>query len=255
MINDGINNIPENKIVAFIDEQRTGFTYERLSKMLEIPDKKRDWFDKWFYNCLPLIIGNQYGFIIKSEYSFGWVWDGSESPEGTQILLEPPIEKTSNLFPSVFNRFGHGTLILELPFFLKTPPGVNLLVMNPTNYVIPNITVLTGVVESDNLRRSFNVAWKIQQPNIPVFMEKGFPIATILPIPRYFVDKFSVEKSEDIFSLEIVKEEITAASVASDMRDILKKESGTKRLDKDYMLGRDVFGNRFLDHQKTIENN
>ena len=120
---------------------------------------RRDWFDEAFYYCLPLTVGNQYGFVIKTEFDFSFIWNGDADPknsitfktEGSQI----------DKYPRAESHFGSGIITINPPFTLRTPPGVNLMTINPPNYIIPNITVMTGVVETDNLRRNFTFNLKI----------------------------------------------------------------------------------------------
>jgi hypothetical protein len=126
--------------------------------------------------------------------------------------------------------------------------------INPPNYVIPNVTVMTGVVEADNIRRNFTFNLKVQMPNIRVHIKAGAPLAAFIPIPRYFVDRFSLKNADEIFSQEIIQEEEIAASDAYAYR--LNTELKTKGLvGRHYFQGTDVYGNNFPDHQNTINKN
>lgn len=121
--------------------------------------------------------------------------------------------------------------------------------MNPPNYIVPNITVMTGVVETDNLRRNFTFNLKIQIPNIKVFVPAGTPLAAFIPIPRHYVDSFKLEYAENIFSEEIIDEElqalIDAAVYRNEVEPMFKNKVG-----RSYLVGEDVYGNKFPDHQK-----
>ena len=66
-INDAGYEVPDKKIVLIPHDD---IPIERLPNLISSlkNEKTRDWFSKEFYRCLPLTIGNQYGFIIKSEY-------------------------------------------------------------------------------------------------------------------------------------------------------------------------------------------
>jgi hypothetical protein len=49
-------------------------------------ETKRDWFTSHFYYCLPINIGNQYGFVIKSLIDFDIFWEGGViNPKITMI--------------------------------------------------------------------------------------------------------------------------------------------------------------------------
>jgi hypothetical protein len=121
--------------------------------------------------------------------------------------------------------------------------------INPPNYVIPNITVMTGVVECDNLRRDFTFNLKVQIPGIRVQVTKGTPIAAFIPIPRYFADQFELKNAEDVFDEETINEEINATNDANIHRSTVELEL-PNQVGRFYFKGTDVYGNEFPDHQK-----
>jgi hypothetical protein len=249
MINDGINDVPDKTIAIFTSPRiyDQELSQKRILGMVKKPDKKRDWFSPHFYRCLPLTIGNQYGFTVSSEFDIGFDWNGKDGPEDTNIYIDDKIDQS--FYPKIDSSFGHGIVTVNPPYFFRTPPGVNLMTINPPNYVIPNITVMTGVVETDNLRRNFTFNLKIQMPNIRTIIPAGYPLAAFIPIPRYYSDKFSLDFAENLFSKEIIDEEIKADLEAGRYRE--KVESNLKnRVGKHYMQGKDVYGNIFKDHQK-----
>ena len=247
MINQG-KDVPNNTIAFFSPEEEIPAT-----SLIEKPQAKRDWFNKWFYNCLPLTIGNQYGFVLTCKQSFNVVWNGGSAREDTHItFIGDP--NTDNGY-EVKSHFGSGILTIMVPFVLRTPPGVNLMTINPPNYATYNVTHMTGVVESDNLRMPFTFNLKIQKPNIITHFAAGEPLAAFIPIPRYFADSFEIKNGKDLFDKEIYNEEINASI------DHLKKrrnnyselEDNRKSLEKDYLYGKDVYGNKFLDHQSAVK--
>ena len=249
MINDGINDVPDKTIAIFTSPKKYNkdLTQNRILDMVKKPNKKRDWFSPRFYRCLPLTIGNQYGFTVSSEFEVGFEWNGGDNPEDTRIFINETID--NSFYPGMNSNFGHGIVTIDPPFFFRTPPGVNLMTVNPPNYIIPNVTVMTGVVETDNLRRNFTFNLKVQMPNIRVTVPAGYPLAAFMPIPRYYCDEFNLDFAENIFSKEIIDEEIKADNDAGMYRE--KIESNSKdRVGKHYMQGIDVYGNKFKDHQK-----
>lgn len=248
MINQG-NNVPDKTIAVFADNTNTDITSYRIKNIIEKPSTKRDWFTPHFYRCLPLTIGNRYGFIIKTEYAFSAVWDGGEGPEAITFKTKEHPSIIDTKIPQIKSHFGSGIITISPPFSLRTPPGVNLMTINPPNIVVPNITVMTGVVETDNLRKNFTFNLKMQIPKIEVMFEAGAEIAAFIPIPRYFADSFELKMAEEIFSKEVIDEEIKAAEDHGDFRKNIEPElkHGINRM---YYQGKDVYGNEFLDHQK-----
>jgi hypothetical protein len=249
MINDGINNVPENTIVVFQDYEN--FDLNTVDTIISKSPKKRDWFSPHFYRCLPLAIGNKYGFVIKSQYDISFIWDGSDSKDGVTVRgPEATPEEIQKRFPNIHSHFGNGVITINPPFALRTPPGVSLMTINPPNFVIPNITVMTGVVETDNLRRNFTFNLKVQIPNIEVVIPAGYPLAAIIPVPRYFCDSFELKLDSDVFPKNIILEEFNASRDSDIARSTV--ESKMKNgVGKSYLNGLDVYGNKFLDHQKN----
>jgi hypothetical protein len=250
MINDGINNVPDKTITIF---PQNGWSYDNLENTIKKPNKKRDWFAPFFYNCLPLAIGNQYGFVISPNFDFNVMWNGGLNPEDVSITMihEKPLSlEEHSLLPQ--GHFGHGILTIVIPFIMRTPPGINLMTINPPNYIINNATVLTGVVEADNLRMAFTVNLKIHEPNRITSFKAGEPLAAIMPIPRYFGDKFELVNCSDIFSKEIVDEENNISKKHEILRfqNIEKSKNNNLQYDKLYFKGKDIDGNEFLDHQR-----
>ena len=247
MINQG-NNVPDNTIAIFADRFDVPIAHDRIKNMVSKTSKTRDWFIPHFYRCLPLVIGNQYGFVLKAEFDFSVEWDGGEGTNAIKIYFNNTEEEISNVYPRLESRFGQGILTINPPFSLRTPPGVNLMTINPPNEILPNITVMTGVVESDNLRRNFTFNIKLQMPNQRVFFPAGTSLAAFLPIPRYFGDQFELKMAEDVFNESVIVEELIAAQDAYEYRNTVEPTL-PNRVGRSYFRGEDVYGNKFPDHQ------
>ncbi len=252
MINQG-NNVPDKTIAVFSVAEQYNFydnkKNDRFSKIVGKPSKKRNWFVPHFYRCLPLTIGNQYGFVIKSEFDFTFIWDGRNEVDSIKFWFNEEQQEVDKKFPRIETHFGSGIITINPPFIFRTPPGVNLMTINPPNYIIPNITVMTGVVEADNIRRNFTFNLKIQMPNIPVQITAGAPLAAFMPIPRYYGDSFELKYAEDIFDEKTLNEEYQA----NNDTEIFRKEIEPTLLynvGRQYFKGEDVYGNKFPDHQK-----
>ena len=197
MINQG-NNVPDKTIAIFPYTKELSLNKNRVYDIIDKSPKKRDWFTPHFYRCLPLAIGNQQGFIIKNEFEFSFLWTGGDDLDSLFFEFYEPLEEINKKYPRIESTFGSGIITINPPFTLRTPPGVNLITINPPNFIIPNITVMTGVVEADNIRRNFTFNLKVQMPNIKVTVPVGTPLAAVLPIPRYFADSFELKNDEDI---------------------------------------------------------
>lgn len=248
MINDGINNVPDKTIAIFIDPKDSddSLTKDRINNIIKKSEKKRSWFTSHFYRCLPLTIGNQYGFTISLEFDISLEWLGEDHPDSLIIHKNIP---NGTAYPSISSHFGSGIATINPPVFLRTPPGVNLITMSPPNFILPNITVMTGVIETDNLRRNFTFNLKVQIPNMKVNIPAGTPLASFMPIPRYYGDKFELKFADEIFSQETIEEELKASKDATQYRDNVEPKL-KNNVGRHYFLGQDIYGNKFKDHQK-----
>lgn len=247
-INDKNNLIPENTIVVVpFSSDENNFNYEDFMFSL-VGENKRDWFNSHFYYCLPLIIGNQYGFAIKSTKNFTAIWDGGVSKESTNIS----ISEDTNASQAISSHFGSGIITIQNPFTLRTPPNINLMTIQPPNIFIPGLSSMTGVVETDNLRRDFTFNLKITIPNFKVTVNAGDIIAAFLPIPRNFVEKFEIKHIQDIFSKEMHLEEIKASNEFGMQRGMEDKTKPHKAGRK-YFKGLDYDDSEYIyNHQKTL---
>lgn len=245
-INVDGNNVPQNQIVV-IPFELGGNSYS--DEILEpLAGKiKRDWFTNHFYYCLPLNIGNQYGFLVKSAANFDAIWDGTESEANITFLDNSHFGKQN-----VDSHFGHGIITFQNLFSLKTPIGINLMTIQPPNMFIPGCSIMTGVVEADQIRKDFTFNLKITVPNYKISIRKGDPIGAFLPIPRYFADSFELVDIDQVFDKQSHEAELSDIKELNRQRDFddLEKphESGRK-----YFNGQHAFGEAYLDHQKRVD--
>lgn len=248
MINDGINDVPDKTLVVFSDSFETEFNKKNIRNVIDHPPKKRDWFRTDFYHCLPLTIGNQYGFIFKAPHDVFFEWNGGEFPDDLKIGYNIPQEEAEKSGIKFLSWFGRGIVTVDIAFTMRTPPGINLMTISPPNYIMPNMTVMTGVVETDNIRRNFTFNIKISEPR-GVKIPKGYPFVAVLPIPRYFGDGFKLKMAEEVFDKDIVLEELQASTDQYLQKwEVDVKNPGN--IGKQYFKGYDVYGNKFKDHQK-----
>lgn len=247
-INDENNLIPDNVIAVVTQGDKFRSSVNEIVEPL-MGNKKRDWFTPHFYFCLPLLIANQYGFIIRSFYTWTATWDGKDGIDATTIQIENPDPDPHQLISS---HFGSGIVTIQNRFHFRTAPGMNLMTLNPPNFILPDIQNLNGVIETDNLRRDFTFNLKITTPNKQIKIHKGQPIAAILPIPRYFVENFELKLDTDLFSEEIIKyERLMGAKFGYERQHLdLKKPHNAGRR---YWKGEDADGNQFPDHQTRIK--
>jgi hypothetical protein len=247
--------VPDNTIAVIPikgDEKYKPFDMSKLNLFLK-PLKhlrKRDWFDKDFYKCLPLSIGNTQGFAVSIPFDFDVFWNGGNRPEDLFFKFyedEKVFNKEINIILN--SHFGYGIFTIHLPVMLKTPPGVNLMTIAAPNFPAFGLSPLTGVVESDNLRYTFTLNVKVDVSNVWIKVQSGYPLIGILPIPRYFCDQFSLVNAYDIFDKNDIEEERKVCSENAVVDSFLRFNNHNKWWDGCYFDGTDIRGNKFNDHQ------
>lgn len=207
--------------------------------------RERDWFTSFFYFCLPLTFGSQHGFIMKATYDFVVRWNGLPDIDAVDIhLLE---EKPKTNYVDVASHFGHGIITVQSRYSFRTPKGVNLMVKEPPNYYVDGMSWLNAVVETDNLRRDFTFNIKVTRPNTDIYIRKGTPLGCIVPYPRYFLDKYTLEELKDPVELEKARRTISYFAEERNDYDFSKPRLR-------YMEGKDIYDYRFEQHQKTLDN-
>lgn len=250
--------VSENKIMAISfdpkwqKQEYIDMVFESLKG-----NQKRSWFINHAYHCLPLVIGNQYGFVVKSLHDFEVIWDGGETPSSVKVNILNDEKEYRKIYAlqNINSHFGMGTFTVQMPYQLRTPKGINLMTTNPPNYFIDGIYHMTGVVETDNLRRDFTYNLRITRPNHTIRINKGDYIGCVLPYPRHFIDKFQIDNitdGETVFDEEQINEErrcMADFAVERSTKDINKPNRNGKR----YWRGVDIYDNKFEDHQTGLD--
>jgi hypothetical protein len=247
--------IPENTISAIAYEKRWQ-DQQYLDQIFETlkGNFKRDWFVPHAYHCLPLFMGNQHGFVVKSLWDFEVEWNGGDKQDDVivNILSDKEEYEQKHALQSVKAHFGMGTFTIQTAFTLRTPPGINLMTINPPNYYIDGLYFMTGVIESDNLRRDFTFNTRITRANFRIKINKGDYIGCVIPYPRHFIDHYQIVEGKQSFTDEELEQERQCG------RDFAKEREGPDRLKakgngKRYYRGVDIYNNKFPDHQNNLD--
>jgi hypothetical protein len=244
--------VPDHRILALPYDDH----YAGLQDTVFLPlrgQHKRDWFSKHAYLCLPLVIGNQYGFAVKSLFHATFLWNGGPEPADTTITVHNTEEAAAfGGLQLLASQFGLGIVTVQTAFALRTPPEVNLMTLQPPNVFIDGLQNLTGVVEADNLRRDFTFNLKITRPDHPIEVKVGDLLAAMMPIPRGFVEKFEMVDAYEAVSPDTVAlEQQTARDFGREREEVdAKNKRGVGRR---YFKGEDVYGQRFEhSHQQVL---
>jgi len=245
--------VPESTIVAIPYDSRfanrVGDVFFNFNGMV-----KRDWFNTHAYRCLPLVMGNQHGFGLKSVHDFSVIWNGGKTRDDVTVTIHDMDAYNNPLnLQTVKSHFGMATVTIQTVFSLRTPPNVSLITIQPPNMCIDGIQNMMGVIETDNLRRDFTFNLRITRPNHPIEIKKGDVLSAVLPYPRLFIDNYKIVEGDEVLSSEDVDGERKAAAALGTERstvDVSKPHGVGRR----YHRGEDASGNKFLyTHQKSLK--
>jgi LPS sulfotransferase NodH len=207
--------------------------------------------NRFAYRCLPMVIANQWGWMIETLHRVEAVWDGSQPPEGLTITADGDKKVVT-----ASSHFGSGVLTFNIGFLFRTPPGFNLHVRGPANWPKDGACALEGIVETDWVDSTFTMNWKLTRPNHPVVFEAGEPIAMISPVRRGQLEEFLAE-IQPLSADQATSENYTAWSKSRDSfnADLKVTGSAAKKAgwQKDYTRGRTVTGGAAPEHQTALE--
>jgi len=165
---------------------------QSLGMRLEPARSDREWMDatphRFAYRCLPLLIANQAGWIIKNPEKIMVIWNGGPGPDALKVEYfgMPRVRPASS-------HFGCGILTFTIDFLFKTPRGYNLYVRGPANMPKDGIAALEGIIETDWSEATFTMNWQVTRRNHPIMFEQGEPIAMFSPIKRGELERFRPE--------------------------------------------------------------
>ncbi len=140
---------------------------------------RRQWMTEtpFSYQCLPLVIANQWGWQVLCPTDAVITWDGTPGLEGLLVEVYPQYAD------AILSRFGSGIVTFSLPWLFRTPPGWNLLAKGPSNRWKSNCVPLEGVIETWWLNYPFTMNWKLVEPGTVVF-RRGESVAQLVPVPH-----------------------------------------------------------------------
>lgn len=221
---------------------------------LEPAPVDREWMDqthqRYAYRCLPLVIANQSGWIIRNPLDFSVRWNGGNQLDDLKIRFPRGVPETR-----IRSHFGHGILTFTVPYLFRTPKGINLWVKGPANCVKDAVQPLEGIVETDWSDATFTMNWKVTRRNHTIRFEQGEPICMLVPLPRGLAEDLEPVRlplgadRQQSTRYERWRESRRLFNESLQRQDPATVERGWQR---DYMLGQDGGGNPFGEHQTKL---
>ena len=80
------------------------------------------------YQCLPMVVANQWGWQVLCPTDVRVTWDGSPEPRGPARRGRSPIRASA-----IKSQFGSGIVTFSPPWLFRTPPGWDLYAKGPSN--------------------------------------------------------------------------------------------------------------------------
>jgi hypothetical protein len=140
---------------------------------------RRQWMSEHpsAYQCLPMVVANQWGWQVLCPTDVRVVWDGVADPGGLRVEVD------QRWATAIKSQFGRGIVTFSPPWLFRTPPGWDLFAKGPSNRWKPNCVPLEGVIETWWLNYTFTLNWKVVEPGEVAFA-RGESLGQLVPVPH-----------------------------------------------------------------------
>jgi len=144
---------------------------------------EREWMDqtpnRFAYRCLPLVMANQAGWIVRCPIGFRARWvAGDDYRKSVEIHFDADAPRWTRWISS---HFGSGVLTFALPWLFRTPRPMLLRVSGLPNFWKEGAIGLEGLVETYWSPYTFTMNWKLTRPGIWTRFNLGDPICFLQP--------------------------------------------------------------------------
>ncbi len=129
------------------------------------------------YQCLPMVVANQWGWQVLCPTDVRVEWDGSAAPSGLRVKVDPKWAS------SIKSQFGRGIVTFSPPWLFRTSPGWDLYAKGPSNRWKANGSPLEGVIETWWLNYTFTLNWKLIGAGELSFAA-GESLGQLVPVPH-----------------------------------------------------------------------
>ncbi len=224
--------------------------------VIEPGGARRDWMGQTqseaAYRCLPILIANQTGWIIRCPISFKVVWNGKRPAlDSMQFEFGEGAEQAKG---QILSNFGFGIVTFKMPWVFRTSEGFDLMVRGPTNYYKENVVPLDGLVESDWAPYSFTMNWKIIKPKTAIWFKKGEPICMLIPFAVATLEKFTARYDSFDNNPELLEEFLQWQSQRMDQTSqAIKAGDDSKLFRLDYVKGKHPDGTAARVHRTSLK--
>lgn len=223
--------------------------------LMEPAPPLRDWMDaapgRTPYRCLPMVMANQGGWVVRCPCNIVATWNGKDPPENLKLTYTDPPGPPESIAVS---HFGLGIVTFRFPWIFRTDPGIGLWVHGPSNWPKDNATPLQGLVETDWSHLPFTMNWRLAKRNTPVYFMKGEPICLLTPFPFDLlesIDPVIVPASSEPRLLEAIEQGRQERARTID-RQLSDENKDFKIWEKTYFKGERAEGHKQETHRTNF---
>lgn len=226
------------KLIAYEYHHNPGFVLEPASP-------RRDWMDEFPfrapYRCLPLVMANQAGWVIRTPVAFTVTWKGKPGLASLTIdypepFTDPFLQKSMER--CISSHFGGGIFTINFPWLFRTEKGIGMWVHGPANEPRHNAHALEGIVETDWAHSTFTMNWQVTKRQGPVYFKKGDTVCVLTPFPLDLLESLRPEIRSMSEEPELLKKLEAAAierqQTLAQYQPLLETE---ERFELNYMRG------------------
>jgi hypothetical protein len=200
--------------------------------------------------CLPLVMANQAGWVIRCPVKFKVTWN-SHKP-GPHALSIEFAEKAEVYKSQIRSSFGSGILSFVMPWLFRTSDGYGLMVRGPTNMFREHAAPLDGFVETDWAPYTFTMNWKMLTHMTSIWFNKGDPICQLFPYPMKLLEMVKPSVAS-LDSNPVLKEDFREFVKARREQQANKPPPGEgPNFRMDYLRGRRPDGERAPVHKTSL---
>lgn len=222
--------------------------------VIEPASPKRDWMDatpeKFAYRCLPLVMANQAGWVVRCPIGFKATWNGGTDLDSLKLDFAGDGPETART--QINSNFGMGIITFRIPWIFRTEKGYGTWVHGAANFWIDGAHPLEGLVETDWSPSSFTMNWKILRRNNPVWFRRGDPVCVLTPFPMDLLESFE-PKFQDINGNPQLKADFEAFAAARWNQIRTNAQTGGGMWMKDYMRGHLPDGTPVNEHRTNLK--
>jgi len=239
--------MPRKKLIAWE-------IYPSSGMPLEPAPMGRAWMDctdqGYAYRCLPLLLANQAGWVLRSPVAFSTRWNGGKAFRDLRIWF-----RKNKKDQRICSHFGDGILTIGIPYLFRTPPGINLWVKGPANAPKDGIQPLEGIVETDWSEYTFTMNWQLTRPHHLVRFEEGEPICLIVPVARGLAEGLDSVLKPMGQNAKLARAYRSWKQARLDFNEALKRQDDDavkEGWQRAYFQGRNSEGIVFAEHQTRM---